>query len=89
MNKTSEFILAALADACNIERSKLQGSTPLAEIGFDSLSAVSLTYQVESRYGVELDQDRVVQLYEAATVADVVALVDGILDVSGERAVSG
>lgn len=89
MQAADDFILTAVADACNVEPSRVHSATTLAEIGFDSLSAASLAFQVESRFGVELGQENVVQLYEASSVGDVIGLINGILAVTPGRAAAG
>jgi acyl carrier protein len=89
MQPVGEFVPAAIADACNVERSAVSGSTRLVDLGFDSLSVASLTYQIESAYGVELTQEDVIRLYEALTVdeaRDYVARLVGSQQVAVVRA---
>ena len=89
MQSGNDFILTAVADACSIEPSKVHAEMTLAEIGFDSLSAASLAFQVESRFGVELGQETVVRLYEASSVGDVIALINDTLAMAPGHAASG
>ena len=79
MQPIGEFVLGAVADACNLERSGMRETMALADIGFDSLSAASFTFLVESSYGIELKEDDVVALYEAQTVKDVIALTERLV----------
>ena len=79
MQQVDDFILTSLADACGVERSRVDESTRLTDLGFDSLGAASLIYQLESQYGVQFDQEIVVRMYEAVTVAELRRLLEEFL----------
>jgi acyl carrier protein len=82
MDAINEFVLKAVADACNVEPAGVHGGTLLSELGFDSMCATALTFAVESNYGCELSQDTVMRLYEAATLDEVISVVRRFLTVN-------
>lgn len=85
MSDADEITMSLLATVCNAERTELSPSTNLLDIGFDSLSATELASDLVTTLGVMLDSDALVQLYSAATPADIVALVRGALEKASSR----
>ena len=69
----------AVARACEVSPDAVQLSTPLDELGLDSLAAAEVLTDLEIRLGVEFPVDVLRRLTEATTVADVLdRLRDGL-----------
>jgi acyl carrier protein len=86
MKSLREFVVRSIAEACHLDPAAIQQSTRLADIGFDSLSAVSLTGLIEAQYSLELSQSDITVLYEAARVSDVIDLVTSAVVRNAETA---
>jgi len=86
MSDADEITMSLLATVCNAERAELSLSTNLLDIGFDSLSATELASDLVTTLGVMLDSEALVQLYSAATPADIITLVRDALGKASSRA---
>jgi acyl carrier protein len=87
MDPIDDFVQTAVADICNVERSDIVPTTILADIGFDSLTAIAFVSLAESTYDVEFGDNAMVQLYAAKTPLDLVALVSDARAATGHVAV--
>jgi acyl carrier protein len=80
MRSIDDFVLSTIAEICNLEPAVLAPTTSLAEIGFDSLTAVSFVSAVETVYGLQLDNDALVELFGTTRLAEVIAFVARVLE---------
>lgn len=81
-----EFVVAAVAAACNLEKAVVTLDTDVLEVGLDSLHLLTLVGQVESTYGCTVTPEQVVGFFDAPCVRDVVRLVERI---RAGRAIAG
>jgi acyl carrier protein len=76
VESTKDFVLSAVAQACNVGRDTLHDASTLTDIGMTSLSVSSLVALIEARYDIRLGNDAITGLYEAPSLRELVALVD-------------
>jgi acyl carrier protein len=84
MDSDRVFILNAIADAVGVDRAAVETTDRLADIGFDSLTAVSFISAIETNYSLMLDNDHVLELFGATTVEEVAAIVRRLTHTTGE-----
>ena len=69
----------AVARVCDVDAERVEASTPLDDLGLDSLAAAEVITDVEIRLDVEFPVDVLRRLIEARTVGDVLGgLRDGL-----------
>lgn len=73
-----EFVVSAIAAACNLEKAAVTLDTDVLDVGLDSLHLLTLVGQVESTYGCEVTPEQMVGFFDAPCVRDVVRLVECI-----------
>lgn len=56
---TDEEILALIAQETGLPREDLDMDAPLATLDISSIDMVSLLFEVEDRYGVEIEPDQI------------------------------
>ncbi|KAL7907009.1 heterokaryon incompatibility domain-containing protein [Trichoderma velutinum] len=66
--KLRELIMRSVADVLHVERSQVNSTSSLLELGINSLTSVVLQYELEQRIGIEFDVDI---LFGSKTVRDV------------------
>lgn len=71
-----EWLLDALACACQRERTEIGRGTSVWELALDSLTLVSIVAQAEIVFGVELRVEDVEEMLCAARVADLLVVVE-------------
>lgn len=80
MKPIDDFVMSTIAEICNLAPEAITPTTNLTDIGFDSLTAVSFVSTVETAYGLELDNEALVELFGATTAAEVIAFVERVRD---------
>lgn len=75
----ADFICTAVEQACQRVPASVDVQSSFLDLGMDSLTFVSIVSQVEAVYGVELDTDDLLALFDAPRVGDVVEVLGGLL----------
>jgi acyl carrier protein len=73
------IVIDAIGAACRIEAAALSPSTPLVELGLDSLTLVVAVGQIEAACGATFDAGAVAELVGARDVGGLVAAVARML----------
>ncbi len=76
MSELEQECIRRIAEAKDTPASSITLETTLESIAMDSLDRVSLSFDLEEEYGVEIPES---QLHQIVTVADVVAAVQRAL----------
>jgi acyl carrier protein len=74
------WLCVTIARACRVEPSRVTATSPLLELGLDSLTLVSVLTQVETAHAIELAPDETLALLEAADVGSLAARLTAIVD---------
>lgn len=74
-----EFVCSTVAQACSVDRDRIDARTNLLDLGIDSLTLVSVFAQIEAVYDVELTPDEILSMLEAPTIADLVVCMERLL----------
>ena len=75
-----DAVVAAVARQKNIPPSNIQPETSLEEIGIASLDAITIVYEIEDAFDVEVPNDKLEAL---KTVQDIVDGVAELMDAGG------
>lgn len=75
-----ETVASALAEVKHVPRERIGVDSSFAELGVDSLDAITLLFELETRLGIEIPDDAA---KSARTVRDV---VEGLRGLRGEAA---
>ena len=78
--KILDAVVAAVARQKNISPSKIQPETSLEEIGISSLDAITIVYEIEDAFDVEVPNENLESL---KTVQDIVDGVAELMDTGG------
>jgi len=78
--KILDAVVAAVARQKNISPSKIQPETSLEEIGISSLDAITIVYEIEDAFDVEVPNENLESL---KTVQDIVDGVAELMDTEG------
>ena len=78
--KILDAVVAAVARQKNISPSKIQPETSLEEIGISSLDAITIVYEIEDAFDVEVPNENLESL---KTVQDIVDGVAELMDTKG------
>ena len=78
--KILDAVVAAVARQKNISPSKIQPETSLEEIGISSLDAITIVYEIEDAFDVEVPNENLESL---KTVQDIVNGVAELMDTEG------
>lgn len=78
--KILDAVVAAVARQKNISPSKIQPETSLEEIGISSLDAITIVYEIEDAFDVEVPNENLESL---KTVQDIVNGVAELMDAEG------
>jgi len=78
--KILDAVVAAVARQKNISPSKIQPETSLEEIGISSLDAITIVYEIEDAFDVEVPNENLESL---KTVQDIVDGVAELMDAEG------
>lgn len=73
------LLCETIARACNLEPAAVTLRTHVLDTGMDSLTLVSVLAQVEAVYELELASEDTLGLLEAATVAELVERLEGLV----------
>jgi acyl carrier protein len=76
----NEFVLSAVAIACNIDESVLTLDTYLDEVGLDSLSLMAIIARIEASYGCRFEPQDAIAVFQAERMHDVAAIVQRVMD---------
>lgn len=79
MSAVAEKVLEIIAEKSKRERSALQGSDWLDELGIESLEAVEMICELEDHFGIEIPVNANNASEAFKTVDDVVRLVEGLV----------
>ena len=80
MSETLEQqVIRIIAEAKNLDRDGISTATPMEELGLDSLDGMSIIFDLENAYDIEISEDAP---EKARTVGD---LVDGIRELVEAR----
>jgi acyl carrier protein len=82
-----ENVIDIVAKNTELERARLQGSTPLRELGLDSLTVLEVVFQLEDRFSISLPDGATNDLGDK-TLADVALLVRAVQDGTWTQPVS-
>lgn len=72
MNEIEQECIRRIAEVKGLQPEALSPDTSLDEIGVDSLDRVSLSFDLEEQYGIQIPENRLQQI---RTVADIAAAV--------------
>jgi len=78
--KILDAVVAAVARQKNISPSEIQPETSLEEIGISSLDAITIVYEIEDAFDVEVPNENLESL---KTVQDIVDGVAELMDAEG------
>jgi len=78
--KILDAVVAAVARQKNISPSEIQPETSLEEIGISSLDAITIVYEIEDAFDVEVPNENLESL---KTVQDIVNGVAELMDTEG------
>jgi acyl carrier protein len=67
-----EELLDLIAKEALVERSKLRPDVPIADVGIESLDVISILFEVEDKYGVQVDEK---DIGGCVTLGDLIGLL--------------
>jgi len=73
MGETFDQVRSLIAKEFQLDPSTIRPDSSLADLGVDSLAALELAFEIESAFGITLDQSTDLR---GATVTEVVAVLD-------------
>jgi acyl carrier protein len=79
-----EFVISAIASACNCSRSAVTPEADVADLGLDSMSLTTLGAHIEAIYQCDLSEDLVQRLIDSSRVRDIVAIARQALAASAK-----
>lgn len=74
------LVIKTVASICGMEDSKITPATTLGELAMDSLRITALSADIQAAYECPVTPGDVVELLEAVSIADLVAVVRRITD---------
>ena len=74
-DKLDEWLLATVAEMCRVDRAQISLSTQIVEVGLDSMSLGIVISLFESQWVCELGDARLEQLFQIATLSDLVSIL--------------
>jgi acyl carrier protein len=75
----SDFLIATIARACNLEPSSLSPDMDILELGVDSVSFASMLAQIEANFECEFTPEQVGTLLEVPVIRDMTACIESML----------
>jgi acyl carrier protein len=75
-DKIFDSVVAAIAKQKHIERDIILEKSSLVELGMTSLDAITIVYEIEEEFGIEVPGD-VLESFE--TVKDIVECISGLI----------
>ncbi len=70
-----EMVVSAIAAACNIDRSAVSRNNNMQDLGVDSVNMTSIVAQLQATYHFQMDSDELIELFNAPSIGDFVALL--------------
>ena len=83
---SQEFILSAIAAACQCDVAILRPATAMQDLNIDSLRMVAIVSQVEAQYGRQFGAEEVIDFFMAERICDLMGLMGLEATDSVERA---
>jgi acyl carrier protein len=77
---TLETLRGMIAEKFEVSADEVQPQATLETLGLDSLAVFDLIFDIESRFGIKVENSQV----KIATVADVVSLIDRLREEQGK-----
>jgi acyl carrier protein len=73
---TLNIVIEVIANEMNLPTEGIHSDTPLEKLGVDSLKAITVLYDLEERFKIEIPNE---YIEEITTVGDIVMKVDELL----------
>lgn len=78
---TLDTLRGMIADKFEVDAALIQPEATLETLGLDSLAVFDLIFDIESVFGIRVENDQV----RISTVADVIALIERLQQEQGKR----
>ena len=74
-----QFVIGTIAEICGSQASQITLAAPVSELALDSLRITALAAHIQSTHDCRLSAGDILELLEAPSVADIVAIVRKVM----------